>query len=82
MCSLPASAPALLQVPIDDVGTSIGLTHAIRALCGIISPVAGGYMVVSWGYATALGLVPAALALVALLVLCTIGPISPVVVVE
>ena len=43
---------AYLTKAVDkaDTGTGIGLDHASRSLCGLIAPVAGGYIVREFGY--------------------------------
>lgn len=33
------------RVGTDDSGSALGLSHATRALCGIIAPVATGYLI-------------------------------------
>ena len=67
-----------VQVPLEDVGTSIGLSHATRSLCGIVSPVVGGYLVNAYGFRIACGVIPAVFNVAALAVLTYIsqGPVD------
>jgi len=57
----------------EVMGTAIGFVHASRAFCGIVAPVAGGYLIKSFG-PTAIGAVPAGMTLLAILLLPMIGP--------
>ncbi len=61
------------QVNAEDVGTSIGFSHATRSLCGIVSPTVGGYLVASYGFVFAAGYVPAVLSLAAMMFLWSLG---------